>query len=67
MNLKRVCESHGLDYGRAWYALATGRVPGAKVVGREWQLGPKQIELLRLHLAHRVGCEDRGKADLPRT
>ena len=52
MNLKEACQRHGLNYRRAWYALATAKVR-AKIVGRTWSLTEAQAVLLRQHLESR--------------
>ena len=52
MNLKEACQRHGLNYRRAWYALATGKVV-ATVVGRTWSLTASQIRSLKKVLGNR--------------
>ena len=54
MNLKDVCRRHNLNYRRAWYALATGKLK-AKVVGRTWSLTDAQAEALKEHLEGKPG------------
>jgi hypothetical protein len=54
LNLKDVCRRHGLNYRRAWYALATGKVR-AKVVGRTWSLTEAQADDLKEHLEGKPG------------
>ena len=54
LNLKELCERHGLNYRRAWYALATGKVK-AKVVGRTWSLTDAQAAALKGHLERKPG------------
>lgn len=52
MNLKEACRKHGLDYRRAWYALATGKVK-ARVVGRTWSITDAQVTALKEMLVSR--------------
>jgi hypothetical protein len=61
MTLRAVCDKYGLDYSRAWYALAVGRVPGPKVIGRVWSLGQRDIDALRSHLASRASARKENK------
>jgi hypothetical protein len=52
MNLKEVCRRYSLNYRRAWYALATGKVR-ARVVGRTWAITDAQAAALKEILASR--------------
>ena len=54
MNLKDVCRRHSLNYRRAWYALATGKLK-VKVVGRTWSLTDAQAAALKEHLEGKPG------------
>ncbi|MBY0456867.1 MAG: hypothetical protein K2V38_05990 [Gemmataceae bacterium] len=54
MNLKGVCRRHKLNYRRAWYALATGKVK-ARVVGRTWSLSDAQAAALKVFLEGKPG------------
>ncbi len=54
MTLREVCNKYGLDYSRAWYALAVGKIQGPKVIGRVWSLGKRDIEALRTYLTCRA-------------
>ena len=53
MTLKEACQRHGLNYRRAWYALATGKLK-AKVVGRTWALTGAQVAAIKTVLASRT-------------
>lgn len=53
MTLRETCQKHGWNYHRAWYALATGKVRGPKMVGRVWRLNQRDVETLGSYLTKR--------------
>ena len=53
MTLKETCQKHGWNYHQAWYALATRKVCGPKLMGRVWQISQRDVKALECYFAKR--------------